>query len=229
MRPADEAWWSRFEALVREGDLRGRRVLDVGCGTGRLAAALVTHANAKVWGVDPAPEMLEVARAQAPGSVGFKLGRAERLPFRESWFERVAMTLVVHLVDRPRAFAEAVRVLQADGRLVLATFAPAHFGASWLNRFFPSLEAIDRARFPSGETLEEELIGVGFDAIRVVSLSHETTIDRATALARLRGRHISTFDLLDEEELVAGTARAEQELPPEIEVRREHLVVVASL
>ena len=41
LRPADEAWWEAFAALVELCDLTGRRVLDVGCGTGRLAAALV--------------------------------------------------------------------------------------------------------------------------------------------------------------------------------------------
>ena len=49
LRPQDGAWWRRFEALVREGDLRGRRVLDIGCGTGALAAALVERESARVW------------------------------------------------------------------------------------------------------------------------------------------------------------------------------------
>src|SRR5437773_5237391 len=53
---------SVFDLLVREGDLRGRRVLEVGCGTGQLAAALAERAYAKVWAVDASPEMLAVAR-----------------------------------------------------------------------------------------------------------------------------------------------------------------------
>ena len=203
-------------------------MLDVGCGTGRLAAALAERAAAKVWGVDPAAEMIEVARSRAPASVGFKVGPAEALPFRDGWFERVTMTLVAHLVDRPRAFAEIARVLGNDGRVALATFAPEHFGVYWLNRFFPSLEAIDRGRFPSPDALVRELTEAGFRDVRVVPLSHVATIDRETALARVRGRHISTFDLLDEQEVADGTARAERELPAEVEVRMEQLVVVAS-
>jgi len=227
LRPADANWWERFELLVREGDLRGRRVLDVGCGTGTLAAALAEQAQAKVWGVDPSEAMLAEARAKAPRAVGFRAGRAEELPFRDGWFERATMTLVAHLVERPVAFAELRRVLGPDGRLVLATFDPAHFGDYWLNRFFPSLEAVDRARFPTGETLAAELRAAGFAAARTVGLSQAAEIDRETALAKVRGRHISTFDLLPAAELEEGTARAERELPERVVYRLEQLVVVA--
>jgi ubiquinone/menaquinone biosynthesis C-methylase UbiE len=55
-------------------------VLDVGCGTGRLEAALADRA--KVWGVDAEPAMLEVARANVPGGT-FKEARAEELPFKD--------------------------------------------------------------------------------------------------------------------------------------------------
>ena len=212
---------------MREGDLRGRRVLDVGCGTGTLGAALAERAAAKVWGVDPSPEMLAQARAKAPRGVGFKLGRAEELPFRDSWFERATMSLVVHLLDRPRAFGEAYRVLDPDGRLAIATFAPEHFGVYWLRRYFPSLEAVDRARFPGLEELDSELRAAGFAEVRTTTISACETIDREAALVRVRGRHISTFDLLDPEEVREGTERAERELPDRVEVRLEQLVVVA--
>ncbi|MDX6511600.1 MAG: hypothetical protein QOE36_1104, partial [Gaiellaceae bacterium] len=95
--------------LVREGDLRGRRVLDAGCGTGTLSAALAERAAAKVWGVDAEPRMLEVARSRVPAGVGVREGSLEALPFRDGWFERAVARLVLHLVDRRRAFAELRR------------------------------------------------------------------------------------------------------------------------
>jgi SAM-dependent methyltransferase len=227
LRPQDEAWWERFRALVAQGDLRGRRVLDVGCGTGALAAALAEHAQARVWGVEASPEMLAVARARVPRGVGLRLGRAEALPFRDRWFERVVFSLVLHLVDRPAALAEAHRVLGADGRVAIATFSHGHFDRWWAAPFFPSLPDVDRARFPSEEELVNELAGAGFEDVLVTPLTASTTIDRATALAKLRGRHISTFDLLDEAEIEQGIARAERELPARVEIELGQLVVTA--
>jgi ubiquinone/menaquinone biosynthesis C-methylase UbiE len=229
LRPVDENWWQLFDLVVGEADLRGRRVLDVGCGTGRFAAALAERAGAKVWAIDPSLEMLEVARRNAPPGVGFKTGSAESLPFKDAWFERVTMRLVVHLLDRPRALAEARRVLGAGGRLAIASFDPAHFDEFWLNRLFPSLERIDRARFPTPATLEAELRAAGFGAVRIVPLSQARSLDRRDALEKIRGRHISTFDLLDEEEYRAGLGQAERELPARVAYRLEWAVFVAVL
>jgi ubiquinone/menaquinone biosynthesis C-methylase UbiE len=213
--------------LAEEGDLRGRRVLEVGSGTGRLAAALADRASARVWAVDTSPEMLEVARARAP-SVAFRQAAAERLPFKDASFERVVMRLVVHVLDRPRAFAELRRVLRPDGRLVVATFDPAHMRTFWLNRYFPSMLPIDLARFAPAAVLERELRAAGFATVRSVRLGQTATMDRETALERIRGRHISTFDLLDEAEIEAGLRRAAAELPDEVVYALEWLVVVAS-
>jgi ubiquinone/menaquinone biosynthesis C-methylase UbiE len=200
-------------------------VLDIGCGTGRFLAQLAPLA--KAWGVDASAEMLEVARTRADVA-GLKLGTAEELPFKEGWFERATMWLVAHLVDRPRAFAEARRVLGADGRFAVATFDPSYFDRFWLNELFPSMEAADRERFPTGPELEATLRDAGFEP-RLTRLSQSGSLAREDALERIRGKHISTFDLISDGEYDAGLARAERELPSRVDYRVEWLVAIASL
>jgi ubiquinone/menaquinone biosynthesis C-methylase UbiE len=197
-------------------------VLDIGCGTGRFLAQLAEIA--KAWGVDPSPEMLEVARSRV-GGAGLKLGSAEELPFKDGWFERATMWLVAHLVDRPRAFAEAARVLEPGGRFAIATFDPSYFEEFWLNELFPSMEAVDRARFPTADDLTTEL--ASFAEVRLTRLSQTGTLAREDALERIRGKHISTFDLISQEEYEAGLARAERELPGRVDYRIEWLLADA--
>jgi len=223
LRPADANWWEVFELLVREGDLAGRRVLDIGCGTGRAAEALVERGS-RVWGVEPEPEMAALARERVST---VKVAPAERLPFKDGWFERALMWLVVHLVDRPHAFGEAARVLRPDGRLAIGTFHPLHFERYWLKRFFPSLETIDKARFPTPEELDAELSAAGFARVVQHRLTQTASVDRETALERVRGRFISPLQLLDSSQLADGLARMESELPEQNEYVLEWLVAVA--
>jgi ubiquinone/menaquinone biosynthesis C-methylase UbiE len=227
LRPVDDNWWELFELLAAEGDFAGKRVLDVGCGTGQLAAALGER-GARVWGIDPSSAMLEVARAAAPRA-GFKQGSAEALPFKDGWFERVVFRLALHLVDRPRAVAEAARVLAPDGNVVVATSPPEHFERYWLNELFPAIPAIDRERFPPVDTLGRELEQAGFADVRVHGLAQSAELTRAEALERIRARHISTLSLLDEDEYQAGLARAERELPDVVATTTNWVVVVARL
>ena len=226
LRPADDNWWELVDVLVSEGDLRGRRVLDVGCGTGRLSVALAER-GAKVWGVDLSKEMLARAQIAAGRKVGLKRGSAEALPFKDGWFERVVLRLVVHLLDRARALPELERVLAPGGRAVFATFTPGHFEWYWLVDVFPEIAEIDRRRFPSPDVLAGELEQAGLSPVRTRSLAQRSRLTRAEALGRIRGRYISTLRLLDEETLAAGLERAERELPEEIDVRLEWAIVSA--
>lgn len=229
LRPTDDNWWRVVELVAREGELAGRRILDVGCGTGRWAVALVEHFGCEVTGIDVSPEMLEVARERVPRGVELRLGTAERLPFADGSFERVLMTLVVHHVERGTAFRESCRVLAQDGKLVLLTFDPEHFAGYYLNRYFPSFLSIDTQRFVPAKTLTGELRAAGFAEVRVVEHRQSTSVDRSAALAKIRGRHISTFQLISGEEYEAGLARAERELPERVEYDYRWLIIRATM
>jgi ubiquinone/menaquinone biosynthesis C-methylase UbiE len=208
----DELADDALELLVREADLAGRSVLDVGCGTGRTAAALTARFGCAVTGVDPSPEMLAVARERAAGA-DLRQGRAERLPVADGAFERALLQTSVHLVDRARALPEVRRALRPGGRLAILTVDPAGVDRFWLAEWFPSWAAIDRERFPAIGQLERELAGAGFTAIRARGHPRRLRYARERALDLLHGRFASSFALLDDAEYAAGVARAERELP----------------
>jgi SAM-dependent methyltransferase len=101
----------------------GERVLDVGAGTGRLAAyvATIVGSSGRVVGMDPLPLRVEIAQSKGAGNFEVRLGRAEDLSqFADASFDVVYLNSVFHWVeDKPRALAEIYRVLKPDGRLGL--------------------------------------------------------------------------------------------------------------
>jgi ubiquinone/menaquinone biosynthesis C-methylase UbiE len=123
-RVSDLQFESGKRLVERLGVERGLRVLDVGCGTGRLAhwiAARVGPTGSAI-GIDPVAQRVDVARARG-GTATFELGQAEDLgAFADSSFDVVCMSSVLHWVsDKARALAEAHRVLRPGGRLGVTT------------------------------------------------------------------------------------------------------------
>jgi len=104
------------------GNLKGVRVLDVGCGDGILACAAASR-GAVVTAVDPDPAMLAAARVRAEHAgvkANFMDGRIERLPFADASFDVVAaITVLCFIADASAAVGEMARVLRPGGRLVL--------------------------------------------------------------------------------------------------------------
>jgi SAM-dependent methyltransferase len=229
LRPLDHGALELIERLVREAGLAGRRVLDVGCGTGRLAALLAEQHGARAWGVDPSPEMLAVAERRRTRAVEFMLGRAEELPFPDREFERAVMFLVVQHVGREQAFREIARVLAPGGRLAVVTPHPDFFAGYWMAEFFPSYLEIESARFPGEGVLAPEFEAAGFATSRFVEFWQRRSYGRDLALRRIRGRFASTFDLIPDEEYRSGLARAEKELPEQIEYRSGWLIAMADV
>jgi SAM-dependent methyltransferase len=216
LRNPDKALAERVEMLVATGDLRGRHTLDIGCGTGRILAMLARDYCVAGWGIDASSEMLAIARAKLPEHINVQQATAESLPFPDQFFERAYMTMVVHLLDRPRAFAESSRVLQPGGRFTIITTNPDSLAESWL-----------ASLFPSGRTLAQELAESGFTKCQQGIVSSARSFSKADTLNRLRRRFISTLSLLPEEEFRAGLIRAERELPDQGEYTVSSLLVSA--
>jgi ubiquinone/menaquinone biosynthesis C-methylase UbiE len=109
------------------GDVHGRSVLDIGCGTGRHAVELA-KAGAQVTGVDFSNGMLEKARAK-PGAESVRFihqDAAATLPFEPRSFDRVISCLVVdHVKDLATFFRELHRVCRDDGFIVVSVMHPA--------------------------------------------------------------------------------------------------------
>jgi SAM-dependent methyltransferase len=213
LRPAGDAWEQLSEQTL--ASMRGcHRLLDVGCGTGRFAVLARHRLGGRVWGVDPSVEMLREARSR-PGArgIGWKQGVAERLPFRDGWFDAAHMHLVVHtLADRGAALHEIARVLAPGGRIAIATFAREHFNRFFLNPYFPSLADIDRARFPDPAALSADVEASGFGDVHVERISQPIHAEPDDVLERVRGRYISTLHLLDPAEYAAGLAGLERDV-----------------
>jgi len=104
-----------FEAILAyAGPSRGRRALDLACGTGLSTRGLVTRGVA-VTGIDIAPNMLEVAKRCGLEGAAFYEARAEALPFADESFALVTCGQAFHWFDGPRVLREIARVLVPGG------------------------------------------------------------------------------------------------------------------
>ena len=125
-RLSDLQFESGMELVRCLGDLDGARVLDVGCGTGRLAQWIseLVGPTGTVVGIDPLAERIALARAHVDG-VRFEVGRAENLDlFDAESFDAVCMSSVFHWVtDKPKALTEIGRVLRVGGKLGITTIS----------------------------------------------------------------------------------------------------------
>jgi SAM-dependent methyltransferase len=120
--------WSRNLAplLVRFAGVRdGETLLDVGSGTGALAAALAAAApSSRIVGIDPAASYVALAQASQGGArVRFQVGDAQQMDFEAASFDRTLSLLVVNFIpDAHSAVDEMKRVTRPGGTVVAAVW-----------------------------------------------------------------------------------------------------------
>jgi len=105
--------------LIRDhlGDLRGKRVLDVGCGKGRFARIFrEREPEAEIWGLDISAEMLRFV----PEGIHTRAGSMTELPFEDGFFDGAYATeSLEHAVEIEKAVSEICRVVRPGGRIAI--------------------------------------------------------------------------------------------------------------
>jgi SAM-dependent methyltransferase len=162
------------------------RILDVGCGTGRLPARLVSgYRHACVVGVDASTEMIKNAdAAEVPDRAHFAAAAAERLPFADAVFDLVVVTLSMsHWCDKAAGLAEIGRVMAPGATLVAAEVSqarPCRPHIAWA-RF-------RRPRFPPGLP---SLIAAGGFHVKHVEPIRSVALVTDAALVVARRPHVA--------------------------------------
>ncbi|HEY4959450.1 MAG TPA: class I SAM-dependent methyltransferase [Terriglobales bacterium] len=116
-------WWAdlRREALDSVGDVRGLRVLDYGCGFGKLGMYL-SLCGAQVWGFDLSSPAIETANQVARRyglTAQFEQMDAEDLRYADGSFDLIiGFGVLHHVIKYPRAGAQLFRVLAPGGRAI---------------------------------------------------------------------------------------------------------------
>ncbi len=104
------------------GKVKGKKILDFGCGTG-IYAKLLTKKGAKVKGFDLSPEMIKIAKKENP-QLDLRVASGYRIPFKEK-FDIVLATLVLdYFDDWNKVFKQINNLLKKNGIFVFSIGNP---------------------------------------------------------------------------------------------------------
>jgi SAM-dependent methyltransferase len=195
-----------FDAVA---ELDPRRVLEVGCGEGELAARLVEELGVELVAIDQSTRMVELARARG---VEAQVGDVQELEFEDASFDAVVAAWVLfHVPSLVRALAEIARVLRPGGRLVAATNQEDHLAEMY------ELVGAERVALPFGGENGRELLSASFARIERRDADGTVTFTTAEAIRRY----------LRSSERLARYADGLPELARPLVARRRPVVFVA--
>jgi len=202
--PPLDLWVSK---IIQFGAITtGSDVLDVGCGTGRFPLRISALKKPLICGLEPSVEMLKNAvTKEGAERILWVQGDAHRLPFNDSCFDCVYMTLVIHhLEDKELALREIYRTLKRGGTCVIMTNSH-HRMKKHVLKEFPGLVAIDLKRFPTIPNIKKTMAQIGFKKVHYHVVKHdEGYMSTEDFIERVRQKYISTLSLLSEEQFQKG-------------------------
>jgi len=227
-RPGDSPhleWW--FEKIAQAGRLGpGRRLIDLGCGTGRWTLPLVERTGCAAVGLDSSAAMLQKAKEKDPNNrVAWVLGDVEHLQVEPESFDCAFMSLMMHhLNDHLAAFSGVFRALRPGGIFLIRQGTLEQILDDVFHRFFPEALTIDRKRTPLRAEIEMWLGQAGFQDITVEEVKQTSYRSGERLLEELRLRVASVLRLMSDEAYQAGLQRAEEYIrrhPDDLRIRQD--------
>ena len=111
--------WKDIAKETENFDLKDKKVLDLGCGNGRLCEFL-TKKGAIYTGLDLSPKLISIAKKSYPNAT-FRVGSLLRTPFKDNEFDYIYCIATLHHIPskklRLNAIAEINRILKPGGQL----------------------------------------------------------------------------------------------------------------
>lgn len=209
----------------------GKRLLEIGCGTGQWLSELA-KAGYDIVGLDPSRNMLRTAMEKSRQPVLIQ-GRAESVPFGTGTLDRLfCINAFHHFSQQERFMTEARRVLRNGGGILIIGLDP-HTGLDhwWIYDYFPQVIDIDKRRYPSAISLRRSMQENGFiNCSTIEALHRPVKVSARSALqsGRLEKATTSQLTVLTDEEYNAGLSRLIKDIELK-EAQRKDLTIGANL
>lgn len=104
------------------GNVKGKKILDLGCGTG-IYAKLLTKKGAKIKGFDISPRMIEIAKKENP-NLDLRVGSGNKIPFKEKFDVVLASLVLDYFNNWDKPFKQVSKVLKKKGYFVFSIGNP---------------------------------------------------------------------------------------------------------
>ncbi len=207
---------AEIQQVLQGTDVRGKRVLDLGCGIGGIDRLLVSQYGAsKVVGIDVEDQLITRAAKDAEligyssEQIEYRLATPGRLEFCDGSFEVVfTRDVIVHIEDKRKIYQDIFRILRSGGILV---------GGDWLGSDGAGQservkEWLDFAKvdfyFWTSSEMEELLIETGFESVRMTDRNQWYKRAVRDEIATVSGNNQGRFAELFGEEMANARLRS---------------------
>lgn len=212
-------------SIITHNVLEHSTILDIGCGTGKYGERL-NALNYIVKGIDKSKSQV----FEACKIIDAQEADASFIPFASCSFDACLMIMMIQQLDsteRHKAFSEVFRVLKPGGKLIIKTASHNDISKRFSSIYFPSACKEDLERYPSIETIKNELCNEFY--VSIISSVVESQFKRDDYAKKLLQRRTSNLRNISDEELMRGVEKflKEFELCDTIQKKKYNTFIIA--